>query len=503
MDNKAIFKTKHNKWVDKIAFTLPDVAPGSILEISYVEKLPPAALPRWDFQYEIPVGYSECMLTTQGFKYNIIMRGAFPEPKHTGKYKSIYQRWELRNIPALKREPLMPNERIFAGSIAFASPNRDWGHVVSDMGTDQYFWTAVLDNYAKKITTTITGNLKSDDEKVKAICEYVKKEIEWNGTYDHRGSPRDAMEEKRGTSGDMNLLMASMLRNAGIKFSVVAVSTKENGFIDKAFPSQWQFDHVMCLVFAQDTFLVDATDRHLPYNLVPAGCLNYDGLMIDEKGYYSWITFSPVAKYKITAQAKCALQHDGELTGTLSLTHEGYAAQEARKSFSKLGKEAFLNAMTQEHLLDISESSFQDESLEKPFQETHTVKFEGKGNVNGEKIYLNPFLMFQQDENLFVDESRTYPIDFGVEANLTFIGEISIPEGYVVEEMPSSKMINLPGNTARYLLNCDFRQGKIIVTTKLERKKLIYPANEYTALREFFARVVAKNSEMVVLKKAN
>ncbi len=113
--------------------------------------------------------------------------------------------------------------------------------------------------------------------------------------------------------------------------------------------------------------------------------------------------------------------------------------------------------------------------------------FENKAEVRGDHIYVNPFLFFHQEANPFAEEQRLYPIGFESEDERTFVGEITIPEGYTVVEIPAGKMFNISGNAARYLLNCEFRQGKIVITSKLRASSSSFNLKSITRFVSFTA----------------
>ncbi len=151
-------------------------------------------------------------------------------------------------------------------------------------------------------------------------------------------------------SGDLNLLVASMLgRHALISCWLLPVRGEE-GSIIMGYPSSSELNHIMCLVMSKDTVLLDVTDQHLPYNVVPANCLANDGLVIADKDY-GWISLRPTYKHKISAQSKATLTVEGVVEGSLSITHEGYGARDVRAALWSMGKDDYIkNLATAHHL---------------------------------------------------------------------------------------------------------------------------------------------------------
>jgi hypothetical protein len=81
------------------------------------------------------------------------------------------------------------------------------------------------------------------------------------------------------------------------------------------------------------------------------------------------------------------------------------------------------------------------------------------------------------------------------------MSKVTIPEGYVIDELPPSKVMVLPGNAGKYTYSMVQSGNTIMLTSILNINQAIFPQNEYTGLREFYNQVVAKQAEQIVLKK--
>ena len=78
---------------------------------------------------------------------------------------------------------------------------------------------------------------------------------------------------------------------------------------------------------------------------------------------------------------------------------------------------------------------------------------------------------------------------------------MTIPEGYVVEEMPKPETVTLPGYLA---VTISFEMQENHLVTKYESivDNTLIPATEYANLQEFWNKVLKINSMMVCLKKS-
>jgi hypothetical protein len=117
------------------------------------------------------------------------------------------------------------------------------------------------------------------------------------------------------------------------------------------------------------------------------------------------------------------------------------------------------------------------------------------------RFTLYPHLFLREETNIFVSESRLYPIDFRDLIDRTVVCTLEIPEGYTVEELPATKPSQLQGNGAKCTFSTTVNGNKIMVMSKLIFNKAFFLPSEYAGLREFYGKLVAKKGENIVLKK--
>ena len=95
-----------------------------------------------------------------------------------------------------------------------------------------------------------------------------------------------------------------------------------------------------------------------------------------------------------------------------------------------------------------------------------------------------------------------YPIDFGYPFKDTYMVNVDIPEGYVVESKPEPIVVKLPNDLGRFKYILSDNGSKINVLVNFEINRAILSPDLYPILREFFKQIIAKESEKVVLAKA-
>jgi hypothetical protein len=249
-------------------------------------------------------------------------------------------------------------------------------------------------------------------------------------------------------------------------------------------------------------YLLDATSRVRPYNMLPFECLNGDGLVVS-KETMRWIPLVQEEKYNTLFFAEMNILTEGEMKGKLIESKSGYAGVDARNSFIRNGsdkykkslKENLKNWSVEEITLENYEN--QEETAKAVYQLSSADIIQTAENM----IYMNVLLNLGQNSNPFQQEKRDYPVDFGCTQRDSYVYSYEIPEGYVVESLPESIKIALPEQAATFKFLASIAGNKIAVSSQLVISKTFFLPSEYSDLREFFNKITTKHAQQIVLKK--
>ncbi|MCA4898701.1 MAG: transglutaminase domain-containing protein [Bacteroidota bacterium] len=544
---ESIIKEKYDEYHSFTKVTWPNVKVGSVIEITY--RLTSDFVfnfQDWEFQSSIPTVWSEYRVyIPEYFSYEKYMQGYVPmqiaensvgqgiitfntSERTEGsitqtrfsqeklEYVENRHRWAAKEVPAFKVEPFMTNSKDYVSKINFELSYTKFPNspIKNYMGSWDDINKAYLEslgdvitgsNFLKKTTEEITAGKEAPEEKVASIFVYVRSNFLWDGT--KRKYPGESLrkifDDKKGSSAEINLLLASMLEKVDIKVNPVLVSTRDNGFVREATPVSSQFNYVVCAAQINDKIiLLDATDKFLPIGVLPERCLNGNGFMVGEQGY-RWVPLQPSTKARTNISVDLALLGDeGNLKGTLKIDRSGYHSVDARKSFVTKGKEEYLKDFVGSKTWELHKSEFSNEKdLQLPFKETYEVSVNEHATVAGAVYYISPFVMAKEESNPFKQEERKYPIDFGAPFDYVYFIKLTLPQGFVVEELPKSKVLALPGNAARYIFNVAQSGNSINITSNFSINKGVFSQDEYPNLREFYNQMVAKQAEQIVVKK--
>lgn len=551
LKNEAIFKENVNANWDVMKLTLPNIQEGSIVEITYkVSSDFFFNFQDWEFQSTIPIRWSEYRARIPEFyHYNKYMQGyvtlsvneATQVPAFitlTSKERSASafgtggtqfstdrvdfmeskSRWVAKDVPAFKAEPFITTSKDYISKINFELAYKKfpeqpikyymgtWEDINKLFTESPNFGEEITGNgFLKKIVEEVTAGLTTPEQKISAINAYVKQNVDWNGTSQkYTDTPlRKVLDDKKGSSSELNFLLASMLEKAGLDVYPVLVSTRDHGFVREASPISSQFNYVFCLVKTENKLIpLDATDKLLPTGVLPERCLNGRGFVVSRNGSHSWIDLKSPVKSRTYYNTELALGGDGELKGKVQADRSGYHANVKRKSYLANGEEAYVNNMVGGRSWKVGKSEFANaKDVSQSFKEVHDVVIEDHVTIAGPMMYINPFLVLKMEENPFRLEKREYPVDFGSPMEELLICKITIPDGYAVDELPKSQLLKLPDNAAKYTYSMTQAGNVIMLTSNLQINNSLFSQDEYPHLREFYNIIVAKQAEQIVLKK--
>lgn len=531
VNSKEFIKDNSSKYHKTLRIAFANVSVGSVIEYQYkhtteyVYRFIP-----WEFQAEIPTRYSEFSAEYNDFfDYKAIVKGEaksiqqFTSLKNTfvGSYRTgaKVHRWVGSNIPAFEREPYTKGIKDLSVRVEFELAGTNFPGGSYQVLTPSYkdLPKKVLDrsdfgealkktSFLDKVTNDVVSKCPNDElSKLKAIREFVANKILWDGRY--RFSATDNLKKvynrERGNSAEVNLILIAMLQKANLNVHPVILSTRANGSLHPFMAMIQSFNHVVASVKIGDkTYLVDATEPLLPFNVLPYQALNNQGRLINVANS-NWVDLTNGEMNITTINFDVEIDSLGSIKGKVKKSYSGYDGFRVRrlvKLESKKGYKDLLMAsnpsweisdLTMENLDSLSK--FVNEQFE--FATTSSVEPTHSG------LIFNPNLHISDFSNAFLNEERKYPIDFGCPELLTYSAVIRIPKGYEVDEMPKNMNLALPEKGGAFVFACAQVGNTITIQSRFSISQIRFEAKDYKTLREFFTQAARKQSELIVLKK--
>ncbi|MEP0212377.1 MAG: DUF3858 domain-containing protein [Cellulophaga sp.] len=522
-----------------VKFAFPNVKVGSIIEYEYTLLSPFIYnFKGWEFQSNIPKIYSEFNAKIPGnYKYNRSLIGFLKlDINESKKEKNCFNvgfayaaecevlKYAINDIPAFDLDeeftlsPLNYLSRIdfeLASTVSFNigkvhNYTASWEDVDKEFKKDKNIGRQLTKKgfFEKNVPESL---LTEGDSltRAKNIFNFVKDRFTWNNKYGIYRNIRvkSAFDNKTGNIGEINISLINLLNSAGLKTDLVLLSTRSNGLPKKSHPVISDFNYVIAkTVIGGKTYLLDASDKLMPFGMLPYRALNYQGRVMDFKNDSYWETITPEEDNQLYVLANLALDPEShKITGSYNEMNSGYLAIERKKVLNSTTEDDYLNDKEKE----IGASAEIDEYnlVEEQSNEKRTVEnFSYTNNtiLDQNTLYINPFLVKSfGSTNPFTAEERKYPVDFGFKRTYTYAAKITIPTEYTIEEIPKNINLSLPNKGGRLQMLVNSKSNLITVSFKLIINKEQYSPNEYFSLKELFKQVTnAQNNSLIVLKKA-
>jgi hypothetical protein len=544
------FTEKINKYWSRKKITLPNIKEGSIVEFSYILKTPSISEMRdWAFQTSIPVNYSEFKTyIPEYFVFRPNQKG-FVSPKATierNNRKISYTYTEkaspgsivlerlkttneelnfletkttylAENLPAIKEEAYVNNMDNYTSSISHElsvvnypnSPvkyySTDWESVVKTIYNYDDFGPELNKiGYFEDDINKLLAGINVQNERISAVFNYVKSSVKWNNSngYSCNDGVKKAYKDKVGNTAEINLMLTAMLRFAGFNANPVLVSTRDNGIA--FFPSRTAFN---CVIAAVETpeglILLDATEKYSAPNILPFRDLNWVGRLIRKDGTSNEVDLMPKTLSREATNMSIVLKTDGSAEGKLRIQFTDYEALEFRKENLVLSKDSYIDQLeTENNSIEINDYvRVNDLDLVQPIVESYSFIDTKDAEVINGKIYISPLLFLAVKENPFKQEVREYPIDFSYPMLHKYNINIEIPEGYVVESMPTAINITTGSDIGSFKFTISNIENKIQLAITSTINTSIVSPDFYPVLKDFFQQMIDKQNEKIVLKK--
>lgn len=540
------FEEKVNKYWSRKKITMPNVKEGSIIELEYeIKDKGIGSIDEWYFQSSIPINYCEySTYIPEYFEYNTYWKGFlaptvtkevlnesiistfkdrnYVTPTQFSNEKTEFRvnktKYVLKDVSSIKDESFVNNIRNYTSSIShelslIRYPNSpvetfstDWATIVKKIYEYDDFGPELnKSGYYDNDLNVLLKDITSQPEKAAIIFNYVKSRMNWDGMngYGCENGVRKAYQEKTGNVADINLMLVSMLRYAGIEANPILVSTRNNGI--SLFPSSSAFNYVIAgIELDNQVVMLDATDKNALPNILPIRDLNWFGRIIRKNGSSAEINLMPVSNSKENINMLATISDGGEVSGKIRDQYFDYNAYVFRDNYGSLSKESMTEKIEKNHKeIEVSEYDYQNlKDLSKPIIESYAFNSNNEVEIIGDKMYFSPFLFLSMDENPFKQETREYPVDFIFPHQDKYMISVTIPDGYNFETLPQSKAIKFPDNSMQfsYLISTSGKTVQLIYSLEVNQS-IVSPEN-YAALKELFKEIVNKHTEKIVLKKA-
>jgi len=516
---------------------IPASDPGSIVGYEYeVEEQPLFLQDIWSFQETDPVRESHYSLQLPpGWEYKSSwLNHAEVHPTQSGN--NSWQ-WAVSDISGIRHEPLMPPFQGVAGQMILSffgsegptlKANTDW----NTMG--RWYFNLIGERVdaspeIKQQVLALTGSRTTTLQKMQAIGEFVQHDIRYvaielgiGGMQPH-AAPY-VFSHRYGDCKDKATLVRSMLREIGVESYHVVINA-ERGSVTREMPAHNGFNHVITAIKLPDGMVdssliatvqhprlgrilfFDPTNDLIPFGQLP-GYLqaNYGLLVTPDGGELIELPQQPPTMNSIQRTAQLTLDPTGMLKGEVKEVRLGERASSERWRLRTVTKdtdrikpieELLANSLASFHLTHASLVNFQQ--TDQPFGFNYSFESPNYAKTAGNLILVRPRVIGSKGLGfLETKEPRKFPIEFEEPTRDTDTFEITIPPGYVVDDLPPP--VDADYGFASYHSKTVVNGNVVDYTRTFEVKELSVPVSKADDLRRFYRIIAGDERNTVVLK---
>ncbi|MFZ0297195.1 MAG: DUF3857 domain-containing protein [Candidatus Sulfotelmatobacter sp.] len=515
----------------------PDV--GNIVGYEYeTEERPIFLQDIWEFQEHDPVRESHYSLQLPpGWEYKASWLN-HPEVKPTQTGTNSWQ-WALSNIKEIRHEPLMPPLDGVAGRMVLSfftsekialNSNVDWnamGKWYSNLIGERIDASPEV----KQQVAALTGSLATPLQKMQAVAGFVQQDIRYvaielgvGGYQPHPAA--EVFAHRYGDCKDKATLVRSMLRELGIDSYEVVIYT-ERGAVTPQTPAHQGFNHAILAIklpegLADPSLIAtidypklgkllffDPTNDLIPFGQLP-GYLqaNYGLLVMPDGGELVELPQQASSMNSIQRTAKLTLDSAGTLKGDVEEMRLGERASSERWRLRTVTKdtdrikpieELLASSLSSFHITRASLLNFQQ--TDRPFGFSYAFESPNYAKSAGNLLLVRPRVIGNKGSGfLETKEPRKYPIEFEGPGKDTDAFEITIPPGYVVDDLPPP--VDADFSFASYHSKTVVKGSVVDYTRTFEVKELSVPVSEADDLKKLYRIIAGDERSTVVLKSA-
>ncbi len=521
LEKKHILREESSGGFSKVAFTFPNVRPGSVIEyrFTHTEKNVMHLEP-WFFQDAMPTAVSICkFIYPEGVKFDFrFITADNVSNDHSTNTVKVTKTFRLNNIHSFKPEPMMSSVKDNLQRVEFAFLPR-LGFI--DFSNEAFRWgiynASLLSGFGWQIATTIPGTeiiidsakkIVEKTDRINFIYQSVKKNLGWDEIQSfYADDIKEAWKLKSGNSAEINLTILNLLRKSGIACYPVLVSTRGNGKPDPDFVSLGQFDGVDVLILDSARFyMLDGTQKYISYKTPPFNILNRDVFLIDTLNH-KWLNIiddRPLTKTNITVKAE--LNNKGELKGDATISYFDHSKanklEDQNRKKTDEEKEEEDKEFIQKDFLDLNIDSLVEENAEDDLLPlVHKFNFTYKLSSTDNYFFLDPFFLSSFRKNPFGDSLRHTDIDMGSNQYYSMYLHLTVPADFFIEELPENILIRSIDSSMLFKRQV-LQEGNILVfRNSFEILRTMYSKDEYSGIKEYFKKIYGVISDQIVLKK--
>lgn len=513
-----IFKTKAEDEAG-YKFTFPKLSVGAIVEFTlerrtsrYSESVPVS----WNFQTSVPVKWSEFIWTfPAGMTSSILQRGEWTHPMYINQAldRETKQRMVKVNVPAFPKEAFArPPAALADVAEVHVRPAMNgiifnWSFINEILYNQTSFGKELNKDYPqlKAAVEQITERDTTAEMKLRRLFTYVREKFPPNldkSREIRRGGTLKAFNDGNVSATEQKLIMVHLLRGAGFESSFVMTKFRSAGAINKEVPNMSDIDEVLVYVKTPQMkeYILDPSNKSVGFPGLEEDQVSPVAWLLNSTG--RWVNVEP-ARSIHRSMTNFSIESNGTVKAEFELLQEGFLALESKEQIKESlndYKTFLVNNYFKFEKPEFEDISFQgQDSLEASLKGSAKFTLPSYAQVIDDKIYINPTVVDRWEENPFKAEKRVGAIDFVFPREYSYVTNMKIPAGYVVEDMPKPQHQRFAGGEFRRFLSVEGDTVQTVIRLKID--KIIFEKDKYPIIKAVFDAFITAQSDQIVLKK--
>ncbi|WP_225444132.1 DUF3857 and transglutaminase domain-containing protein [Echinicola arenosa] len=520
MSKKDFFETDLGNGYKEIRFTFPNVKEGSIIEYEYDHYFENITfLDGWQFQNDIPTVFSRYKIDIPEYlDYRFLGQGEHFVVANQNRVNNFGENeWTLTNLKSVQSEPYMNNFVDYLDKIEFQlagykdygnmghyeSVLSNWQKLADEIFEIDAFRSYFRNNGTFKDLAEVDIEGETEAEKAEYIYQLIKEKYTLNdeGGFVPDQNIKKLVTNKVGSKTELNLLMIAMLRANGIEADPLLISSKGNGrsYLVQ-FPFVRQFNRLIVKATIDgEVVFADTSHEHVPFGYLPLAYHVEGGFLVKEEGS-DLIRMNLEHKSGIKQMVNISLEADSIHFGH-TVRYLDYDAVSFLERNDDLDEEKLEKMLDKDEVnvmgLEVKDLESKRRQVESSFMVNMPM------NTSAELLLINPIMVKRHKENPFKIDDRNFPVDFNYVFSDNYIANISIPEGYELDDYPEQLAISMPSGLAKfiYIPQEDTNNNVLRINVKFDLNTEMVQPSDYQDLKAFMEYMVNKIQEPVVLKK--
>jgi Domain of Unknown Function with PDB structure (DUF3857) len=523
---KVVFKGKGLR-VKVLAFTLPQVGAGDIIEYQYQLHYGDKGLRahHWTVQHDL-------FAQKEHFRFHFDKHRSVrwlptteqqPHPEYDAVNSLFHM--EAENIAPFEAEEQMPPEDDYKWQVRFfyinpllSSPYTYWYETAkwASRGIDEYV------GKHKEIAGAATDAVGTETDPEKKLRKlYARAQEIRNLTYErHRTEKEQKSEDLKenknvmdvlrhgyGDRSDITLFFIALARGAGFSASAAYVAGRSTRFFDREVLSFGQLDSEVALVNlnGKEVFL-DPGTRFCPYGLMRWFRTGTSAMDMGDPGRFITTPSAGEDSAIIFRSAELKLGVDGAVKGEVRLEFYSSEALERRLSALETDEAGRKKELEEELKLLLPANatvemtnSMHWEKEEESLLAIFRVEIPEFASAAGKRILI-PVALFQPKRKRTLKSGpRKYPIYYQYAYTEHDNISVELPQGYSLETLAAPQ--NASTKFAKYSISASTTSNYVNLERSLKLGGVFFTVDRYEELRDFFGKVQAADELQTVLRQ--